>query len=154
DRAGDRGAGRHRDVAARARPAPPDRQPGNGIAMTTHDTNPPSERELVVHAYLDGELDPANALAVERDIAADPALAAERARMQALAPRVRGKLPPKPLPPHGRPRGIATVGLGRARRRPTWMAVAASVALAFLVGSGASFVLSQREGADQVVASI
>ena len=35
---------------------------------------------LLVHAYADGELDPANALAVERRIAQDPALAPRVAR--------------------------------------------------------------------------
>jgi anti-sigma factor RsiW len=35
---------------------------------------------LLVHAYCDGELDPANALALERRMAADPRLAAERDR--------------------------------------------------------------------------
>jgi anti-sigma factor RsiW len=39
---------------------------------------------LLMHAYLDGELDPANALAIERRIAADPALAAECERIRTL----------------------------------------------------------------------
>ena len=39
---------------------------------------------LLVHAYCDGELDPANALALERRMAADPRLAAERDRVLAL----------------------------------------------------------------------
>jgi anti-sigma factor RsiW len=33
--------------------------------------------ELLVHAYVDGELGPADALAVQRDIASNPGLAAE-----------------------------------------------------------------------------
>ena len=38
-----------------------------------------SERStLLVHAYIDGELDPVNTIAVKQQIAADPALAAER----------------------------------------------------------------------------
>ena len=37
---------------------------------------PPDDPTLLVHAYVDGELDPANALEVERRLAADPALAA------------------------------------------------------------------------------
>ena len=39
---------------------------------------------LLVHAYLDGELDPANSLAIAQRIAADPALGAEVERIQAL----------------------------------------------------------------------
>ena len=39
---------------------------------------------LLVNAYLDGELDPANALAIEQRMAADSALAAEYTRIGAL----------------------------------------------------------------------
>ena len=42
------------------------------------------ETRLLVHAYVDGELDPANARAVERQIAADPALAKEREQVETL----------------------------------------------------------------------
>ena len=73
------------------------------------------ETRLLVHAYLDGELDPANARAVERQMAADPALAAERARAETLQRVLREKFPPKPLPPHLRPRIEAALGLSRVR---------------------------------------
>ena len=39
------------------------------------------EPALLVHAYLDGELDLANALAVKQQIDADPSLAAELANV-------------------------------------------------------------------------
>ena len=39
---------------------------------------------LLVHAYLDGELDPANALEIEQRMSTDPALAAEGERVKAL----------------------------------------------------------------------
>ncbi|MGB8051645.1 MAG: anti-sigma factor, partial [Pseudolabrys sp.] len=39
---------------------------------------------LLVHAYLDGELDPADTLVVGRKIAANPALSAELERAKAL----------------------------------------------------------------------
>ena len=47
--------------------------------MTVHDDGLPNDPEgirLMIHALVDGELDAAAALAVERRIAADPALAA------------------------------------------------------------------------------
>ncbi|RWC92383.1 MAG: anti-sigma factor, partial [Mesorhizobium sp.] len=50
--------------------------------MTGHDDGLPNDPEgirLMIHALVDGELDAAAALAVERRIAADPALAAEHA---------------------------------------------------------------------------
>ncbi|MBZ9678972.1 anti-sigma factor family protein [Mesorhizobium sp. ES1-1] len=53
----------------------------------THDDGLPNDPEgikLMIHALVDGELDAAAALAVERRIAADPKLAAEHARIIAL----------------------------------------------------------------------
>ena len=44
----------------------------------------PTNSNLLVHAYLDGELDPVHAIEMERRLAADPALAAERNRIAAL----------------------------------------------------------------------
>ena len=50
---------------------------------------------LLVNAYLDGELDPANALAIEQRIAANSALAAEYTRIGALQRLLRERLPAK-----------------------------------------------------------
>jgi anti-sigma factor RsiW len=53
----------------------------------THDEGLPNDPEgikLMIHALVDGELDAAAALAVERRIAAEPRLAAEHARLIAL----------------------------------------------------------------------
>ncbi|TGS11514.1 anti-sigma factor [Mesorhizobium sp. M2E.F.Ca.ET.209.01.1.1] len=44
----------------------------------------PQDMKLMIHALVDGELDAAAALAVERRMAADPELAAEHARLVAL----------------------------------------------------------------------
>ncbi|MER8463244.1 anti-sigma factor [Mesorhizobium sp. M1396] len=55
--------------------------------MTNHDDGLPNDPEgirLMIHALVDGELDAAAALAMERRIAADPTLAAEHARIIAL----------------------------------------------------------------------
>ena len=73
------------------------------------------ETRSLLHAYVDGELDPANARAVERQIAADPALAKEREQVETLQRVLREKFPPKPLPPHLRPRIEAALGLSRVR---------------------------------------
>ncbi len=79
---------------------------------------------LLVHAYCDGELDPANALAFERRMAADPRLAAERDRIQALK-RAMARLKPAALPPAAlRSRVEQAVGLRRRAGRPTWSALA------------------------------
>ena len=55
--------------------------------MTNQDDGLPNDPEgirLMIHALVDGELDAAAVLAVERRIAADPRLAAEHARIVAL----------------------------------------------------------------------
>ncbi|MDG4896702.1 anti-sigma factor [Mesorhizobium sp. WSM4976] len=60
--------------------------------MSPHENRPredglpqdPQDMTLMIHALVDGELDAAAALAVERRIAADPELAAEHARLVAL----------------------------------------------------------------------
>lgn len=118
--------------------------------MTTNN----EDATLLVHAYVDGELDPANALDAERRIAADPALAAEHARVQALRDALREKVPAKPLPAHVRTRVMSAVGLNQARTRPSWQALAASVALALIVGSGATFVVTQQAGGDRIVEAV
>jgi anti-sigma factor RsiW len=60
--------------------------------MSPHENRPhedglpqdPQDMKLMIHALVDGELDAAAALAVERRMAADPELAAEHARLLAL----------------------------------------------------------------------
>jgi len=95
---------------------------------------------LLVHAWCDGELDPANALALERRMAADPRLAAERDRILALK-RAMAKLKPAAAPPALRGRIERAVGLRRPPVRPTWSALAASVALAVVLSGGATWSL-------------
>ena len=56
------------------------------------------ELRLLVHAYHDGELDPANALAVERRLASDPELARESETIAALRHALREKLPREEAP--------------------------------------------------------
>ena len=102
---------------------------------------------LLVHAYCDGELDPANTLALERRMAADPRLAAERDRILALK-RAMTKLRPAAAPPPAlRSRVERAVGMRRAAARPTWSALAASVALAVVVSAGATWSVLAPGGA-------
>jgi anti-sigma factor RsiW len=130
--------------------------------MTT--ANSTEDPSLLVHAYVDGELDPANALEFERRLAADPALAAERARIEALRQLIAEKLPREAAPP-GLVRRIETAIGARpaqlsARRlasHPTWRALAASVLVALFIGSGSTWLAlgpaSSERTADLLVAS-
>ena len=86
----------------------------------THDDGLPNDPEgirLMIHALVDGELDAAAALAVERRIAADPRLAAEHARIVALQGAV-SRLPRPDVSDAFRAR-IASIGMeGTERQAP------------------------------------
>jgi anti-sigma factor RsiW len=103
---------------------------------------------LPIHAYLDGELDPTNALAVEKRMATDPALAAECERIEALQRLMRELLPREAAPPGLRARVEAAVGMRRPRSRLehtqfSWRALAASIVVtAVIAGSSTSMLLS------------
>jgi anti-sigma factor RsiW len=113
----------------------------------------PDDPTLLVHAYIDGELDPAHAIEIERRLSTDPALAAERDRVEALRRAIREKLP-REAPPPGLARRIeAALGLQREPARPSWRALAASVALAVMVGSGTTW-LALRPGPADVTADM
>ena len=101
---------------------------------------------LLLHAYLDGELDPANALAFAEKVRADTALAAEAKRIEALRRLIRERLPRESAPPDLRARIEASLRPERPRIQPSWRALAASIALTAVVASGSTWfaVGSQR----------
>jgi anti-sigma factor RsiW len=110
---------------------------------------------LPVHAYLDGELDPTNALAVEKRMAIDPALAAECERIDALQRLVREHLPREAPPPGLRMRVETAVGLRRPRPRFahaqfSWRALAASIAVTAVVAGSATSMLRAPSQSDMV----
>jgi anti-sigma factor RsiW len=111
----------------------------------------------LIHAYVDGELDPANALAFAARIASDPMLAAECERIETFRRVVRERLPREIAPPGLRARIEALTGLRRRSREFSWRALAASIAVtAIIVGSSTAFVLDSAQTdavRDAVVAS-
>jgi anti-sigma factor RsiW len=118
--------------------------------MSGPSNNDRDRASLLVHAYVDGELDPANTIAVEQRMAADPALAAERERIEALRRVLQEKLPREAAPPALQLRVRKAVGLD-ARPRPTWRAMAASIALAVVASSSLTW-LAMREPPQDTVA--
>jgi anti-sigma factor RsiW len=98
--------------------------------------------DLLVHAYLDGELDVASGMTVERMIEAEPAIASQAKDVHALQTALRARFPREPLPPHLRSRIDALVGKKAFNYRPTWTLMAASMVLAIaLSGSSMWFAL-------------
>jgi anti-sigma factor RsiW len=77
--------------------------------MTVSTTDP----RLLVHAYVDGELDPAHVLEMERQFASDPALAAELARVEALRRAIQEQLPSETAPAGLARRIESSLGLRR-----------------------------------------
>jgi anti-sigma factor RsiW len=109
---------------------------------------------LSVHAYLDGELDLPHALAVERDMATDPALAAAHERMEALQRLMQHHL--REAPPAGLRRRVeAAVALRHPDTRWrqsqfSWRALAASIAVTAVVASGSTSMLTATSQRDMV----
>jgi anti-sigma factor RsiW len=118
----------------------------------THST-PDDNSVLLVHAYLDGELDPANALGIAQQMATDPALSAEGERVKAMQRLIRERLPREEAPPGLHARVEATVGdLRRQRARPSWRALAASIALTFMVASSSTWFVVGSQPPNTMIA--
>jgi anti-sigma factor RsiW len=111
----------------------------------------------LIHAYLDGELDTAESLAIEQRMVAEPALAGEHARLETLRRLLQEKLPRETAPPDLRRRVERSIGLRAPNSQPSWRALAASVALVAVLASGTTWALlyPQRGGdvTDAVVSS-
>jgi anti-sigma factor RsiW len=105
---------------------------------------------LMVHAYVDGELDPMNARAVEQRLADDPALMAEYERVQALRQTIRDRLPPEAVPPELRRRIEAAARPPRALSSPSWRALAASIVATAFLASGSTWLALAPSPADNV----
>lgn len=89
--------------------------------MSARDDGLPEDAEgmtLMIHALVDGELDAAAALAVERRIAADPTLAAQHARVVALQGAV-ARLPRVQASDDFMARMAAIGSMGNAQATPT-----------------------------------
>jgi anti-sigma factor RsiW len=115
--------------------------------------DPPSDDHavLLVHAYLDGELDAANALGAAQRLRTEPALAAEAERIGALQRLIRERLPRQAAPPGLHARIVTSVGgVQRRRAQPSWRALAASIVLTAMVASGATWFIAGSAPADKV----
>ena len=104
------------------------------------------DRSLLLHAALDGELDAAGVIEVERLLAADPVLAEEYARLKALRETIRAKAPRERAPDSLRLRMMELAETRQTPRReaktarwrdpPTWRGFAAAMAATVVVTLG------------------
>ena len=94
----------------------------------------------LIHAYLDGELDPVHAIDMERHLAADATLAAERSRIVALRHAIGDRLPQEPAPDNLARFAEGLAGVRREQPRSSWLALAAAVILAAGLSSGATWL--------------
>ncbi|HLH93166.1 MAG TPA: anti-sigma factor [Xanthobacteraceae bacterium] len=102
---------------------------------------PHQEPDRLLHAYLDGELDPVNTLAVETRLARDPQLAAELVRLERLQRMIRHALPREAPSAALRARIEAAIGM-RRRREFSWRALAASIMLTAVAAGGSATLLA------------
>jgi len=112
--------------------------------LVTHD-----DPTRLLHAYLDGELDPVNTLALEARLARDPRLAAGLSQLETLQRMIRESLPREAPSAALRGRIEAAIGV-RPRREFTWRALAAGVAIAAVVAGGSTALLTGASATELV----
>lgn len=110
--------------------------------------------DLLVHAYVDDELDVANGLAIKRKIDADPALANSAAEIQALKSVLRAKFPSEALPPHLKRRIDRLHSKSPMRYRPTWGSMAAAVTVAIALSSFSTYYAAKISTSDAVTIQV
>jgi len=125
------------------------------LFMTAQDKSQNAQdQSLLVHAYLDGELDPSNALVVKRQIETDSELSAELASASALQTALRERFPRKPVSEQLRRRIDTAIGKTAASTKPGWRALAASVLVAVSVSSGATWLAMRGSAGDTFVLEV
>ena len=81
-------------------------------------SRPSTERsDLLLHAYLDGELDVSTAVELERTIASDPVVANKANNVIALQKVLREKVPREQIPPYLKSRIEAALGKQRCEEQ-------------------------------------
>ena len=108
--------------------------------MATSTEKDQDNTDLLVHAYLDGELDVVSGVAIERRIDAEPAIANQAAEIRALRTTLRTRFPREPLPPHLRLRIDNLLSKTGAPYRPTWTLMAASLVAAIALSSTSTWL--------------
>jgi anti-sigma factor RsiW len=112
------------------------------------------DTDIMVNAYLDGELDPLRALQFERRLAAEPALAQRLERLAALRAALRSDID-RDLPPERLRTWIETkVAPPRTSPRPPWRAMAASALVGAVLAGTTTFGLLRHGNGDAVAEAV
>lgn len=121
----------------------------------------PDDRRLLLHAGLDGELDAAGALRLERLLADDAELAAEYARLKALRGALRTHLRREPAPAALREKLLASVGSAAAPPAakfrpapPSWRVFGGAIAASVMLSFGAGRHLAGGDAGDAAMQAI
>jgi anti-sigma factor RsiW len=123
------------------------------------------DRSLMLHAALDGELDAAGVIEIDRLLASDPALAVEYARLEALRQAIRAHAPRETAPEALRARIIAAAASHEADarrpalhapigKRPSWRAFAAAIAATIVVTAGVQNLISTTGSPDEATLAV
>jgi anti-sigma factor RsiW len=112
------------------------------------------ERDLLVHAYLDGELDAVGSLAVKQMIDTNPALTNTVDETVALQRSLRREFPNEPIPAYLKSRIDAVVGASKRSLRPTWMLMAASVVAAMAISSTSTWLVLRTPATNIMMAEL
>ncbi len=122
------------------------------------------EDRLLLHAAIDGELDAAGALEMERRIAADPRLAAEQARLLALRETLRARAPREEAPAALRARALKMTEVAPAARvepmprrwrdGPSWNSFGAALVATVAITLGLQNLAATRGAPDTVTQAI
>ena len=114
----------------------------------------PESTDLLVHAYLDNELDVATGLVIEQRISADPALAMRAANIRALSEVLRANFSSEPLPSHLETRLLKLGQKTVNRYQPTWGGLAAAILVSIALSSTSTWFAFQAMSTNSVTSEL
>jgi anti-sigma factor RsiW len=123
------------------------------------------DRFLMLHAALDGELDAAGAIEMERLLSSDPALAKEYECLKALRQAIHAQAPRETAPEALRARVLAAAESGDPgtrhltlvrpiSKRPSWRAFAAAIAATIVASVGTEKLTSTAGSPDEATLAV